>query len=165
MILETAPIFTRNWKTDDQLKGYLATHPWVGSIHGFHNATPPWLFHDWRNFIHAYTGDSVFVDGGIGMRGNSWIDRCMETMALDPGLICLACRDKHEFAAEEAWWRATVRLVVARIPDSFCFYRVYYGHVEDEAGPKEADEAWKRLLCEAYNYNPNIVALFEPTAA
>jgi len=163
MLLQTALIICREAKTDDQLKEIMSGHPFP--VHGFRNVTRPWDSPDqWRQ--QGSLPDSIYVEGGPGMRHENWLDRSLD--APTPFFLRTPPDDpiNHpKWKAEEAWWRATVELVLVEIDNDCHCYRIYYGEIEDEFEPGEPERAWKELIIANYDYDSKVVAEFETAHA
>jgi hypothetical protein len=179
MFLHTALIICREAQTEDQLKEIMATQPWAGAcIHGFRNVTSHWEDLDqWRqrcSYGSECLPDSIYIDGGFGPTHCTWLDCWFH----DPDPLWLPklpyspvsdsqweTRWKARSAAEDAWWQATVALVLVELSNDCHCYSIYYGQIEDEYEPGAPERAWKELILANCNYDPKVVAEFEATAA
>lgn len=170
MLLHTALIICREAKTDDQLKEIMSSQPWAPHmIHGFRNATRPWDDADqWRQQCSYSVPDSVYGEGGLGMSSHdkTWLDSWFD----EPTPIFLTKLpddpiNHPRWRVQEAWWRATVELVLVSLSNDCHCYRIYYGQIEDEHEPGEPEQAWKNLILANYDYDPEVVAEFETAPA
>ena len=168
MFLNTALIFCREPKTDDQLKAIMHKHPWAGNIYGFYNFTIPGLAVGGWKFVYGDTStppDSVFIEEGVGV-GRQWLDQEFDQPFAAPRLpdnLEDPCWQKYMIAKED-WWIATIRLGTRWMPDDYHCYRVLYGQLEDEFHLDEAAKDWKDLILDWFDYEPKVVAMFEGVA-
>jgi hypothetical protein len=159
MFLKTAFIFSKEPKTDAALSAVMATHPWAPAmIHGLRTIRSNTKENEvWDR----PPPDSVYVDDGYGVSREKWLVENFHT----PDCFLRLGFDEQCRRLEVCWWKATIDLLLHSIPPDYHVHVVFYGELEDEFEPGAADKAWKRAILEAYDYDPEIVAEFEPAAA
>jgi hypothetical protein len=163
MYLKTAFIFCKEPKTDVELKAIMATHPWAPTMtYGFYKLRSSTWADERNTWSCASSADSIYVDTGYGFGSEKWIAESFD----EPFLMFTEREDWGERCRlQRAWWKAVTELLLNNLPESYHSHTIRYGELEDEFEPGAAEKAWKEMLLADYNYDPKIVAEFEPTAA
>jgi hypothetical protein len=165
MHLHTAFVFCISRKTDDELEAIMATQPWAPALtYGFRNTTPPYALEPegwgWG------TPESIYSENGFGFSHDKWLDKEFNEPSPNYRQLPETIDDprwQKRWDAQTAWWQATIKLVLSEIsPETHC-YRIWYGQIEDEFEPGQAEQSWKDAILERYNYDTKIIAEFEAT--
>jgi hypothetical protein len=164
MFLKTALILCEGPKTDAELKAIMATHPWAPAlIHGFRSVHRVAWEDEYYVSRHSPPG-SIYLDVGYSFVGEKWLVKNFhEPFHHLMDLEWNAFKERHEL--KEDWWKATAALLLSGIPVNYHSHVVYYGEIEDEFEPGQAEEAWKQAILENYDYDPKVIAEFESTVA
>jgi hypothetical protein len=160
MLIKKALICAKHPKTDGELKAIMATHP--GRTYGFYKSRDDekGRHQDSRLFYqdpHLYSGnrpDAIWFDEGLTWcdRDNKWIDK--ECHA--PNLGCYGFNFAPNLL-EEAWWKASVALILNQLPDDYHLYSVIYGELEDET-PDNVEASWREDLLALFGHAPEVEA-------